>query len=195
MTRILVIDNYDSFTYNLVQYLLELGSKVEVVRNDVVSLEVLLQRPVEGLVVSPGPGRPENSGVSLDSIRAFGERGTPVLGVCLGHQCIGQTFGGEIRSAKRLMHGKISEIKHDAKGLFFELPNPFEATRYHSLVISQETIPSVLEVCATSEDGEIMGVKHHDLPIAGVQFHPESVMTKCGKKILENFLIMCSEKS
>ena len=195
MIRILVIDNYDSFTYNLVQYFMELGTEVEVVRNDAEPLDRIVQRSIEGVVVSPGPGRPEDSGVSLESVKAFGERRIPLLGVCLGHQCIGQAFGCEITGAKRLMHGKSSEITHNGNGLFAGLPNPFEATRYHSLVVSGKSVPQTLEVCAHSEDGEIMGIKHRQLPIVGVQFHPESVMTKMGKSIVRNFLDMCGEVS
>ena len=195
MIRILVIDNYDSFTYNLVQYFMELGTEVEVVRNDAEPLDRIVQRSIEGVVVSPGPGRPEDSGVSLESVKDFGERRIPLLGVCLCHQCIGQAFGCEITGAKRLMHGKVSEITHNGNGLFVGLPNPFEATRYHSLVVSGKSVPQPLEVCAHSEDGEIMGIKHRQLPIVGVQFHPESVMTKMGKSIVRNFLDMCGEVS
>ena len=180
MASLLLIDNYDSFTYNLFQYLGELGARVEVVRNDAEPLERLLARAVDGLVISPGPGRPDAAGVSMAAVRAFGERGTPVLGVCLGHQAIGEEFGGRIVAAQRLMHGKTSEILHEGKGVFAGLPSPLEATRYHSLVIEPATCPAVLEVTARTEDGEIMGVRHRTLPIEGVQFHPESILTREG---------------
>ncbi len=193
MPRLLVIDNYDSFTYNLVQYLGELGADVEVLRNDVEPLDALLERAPEGLVVSPGPGRPENAGVSGDAVVAFGERGIPVLGVCLGHQAIGQRFGGRIVRARSLMHGKTSRVHHDQKGVFRDLPTPMEATRYHSLVIEGESCPEVLEVSARTEDGEIMGVRHRELPVEGVQFHPESILTGEGKRLLANFLAGCGD--
>ena len=154
---------------------MELGTEVEVVRNDAEPLDRIVQRSIEGVVVSPGPGRPEDSGVSLESVKAFGERRIPLLGVCLGHQCIGQAFGCEITGAKRLMHGKTSEITHNGNGLFIGLPNPFEATRYHSLIVDAESLPDCLELTAKTEEGEIMGMRHRDLPIEGVQFHPESI--------------------
>ena len=189
--RLLMIDNYDSFTYNLVQYLGELGAEVEVVRNDVETVDSLLEREADGLVISPGPGTPDDAGVSMECVRAFAERGTPVLGVCLGHQSIGQVFGGRIVRAGSIMHGKTSRIEHDGRGVFAGLPQPFEATRYHSLVIEDATCPEVLEVSARSEDGEIMGVRHRVLPIEGVQFHPESILTGVGKQLLASFLAMC----
>ena len=195
LIRILMIDNYDSFTYNLVQYLGELGASVSVLRNDAEPLERMLDRPVDGVVISPGPGRPEQSGVSLDAVRAFGERGTPLLGVCLGHQSIGQAYGGEIVRAERLMHGKTSAVSHDGQGLFAGLPEPFEATRYHSLIVRPDSVPAALEVCAHSDDGEVMGLRHREFPIAGVQFHPESVMTGAGKDLLSNFLKSCESAS
>jgi anthranilate synthase component 2 len=192
--RLLLIDNYDSFTYNLFQYLGELGASVEVVRNDAEPLAQLLTREIDGLVISPGPGRPEAAGVSLAAVRAFGERGTPVLGVCLGHQAIGEAFGGRIVSAQRLMHGKTSLIQHEGKGIFSGIASPLEATRYHSLVIEPATCPAVLEVTARTEDGEIMGVRHRSLPIEGVQFHPESILTREGKRLLANFLARCAPR-
>jgi anthranilate synthase/aminodeoxychorismate synthase-like glutamine amidotransferase len=195
MPRLLLIDNYDSFTYNLYQYLSELGASVEVVRNDAEPLEKLLARDVDGLVISPGPGRPDAAGVSPAAVRAFGERGTPVLGVCLGHQAIGEVFGGRIVSARRLMHGKTSLIQHEGKGVFAGLASPLEATRYHSLVIEPATCPAVLEVTARSEEGEIMGVRHRTLPIEGVQFHPESILTREGKRLLANFVARCAPRA
>jgi anthranilate synthase component 2 len=191
---ILVIDNYDSFTYNLVQYLGELGaelpvaSRIEVYRNDKIDLDRIRQLNPDGIVISPGPGRPEDAGVSLEIIEKLGAE-KPILGVCLGHQGIGQVFGGKVISAPVLMHGKTSEIYHTNMGVFKNLENPFTATRYHSLVIERETIPNVLEITAWVEDGTIMGVRHRDYPhIQGVQFHPESILTKSGKLLLRNFL-------
>jgi len=189
--RLLIIDNYDSFTYNLVQYLGELGAEVEVVRNDVEPVEALVARAPDGLVIAPGPGTPDDAGVSLACVRAFAERGVPVLGVCLGHQSIGQVFGGRIVRARSIMHGKTSTIEHDGKGVFEGLPARFEATRYHSLVIDEGSRPKELDVTARSEDGEIMGVRHRDLPVEGVQFHPESILTRVGKELLANFLGQC----
>jgi anthranilate synthase component 2 len=189
--RILMIDNYDSFTYNLVQYLGELGAQVEVLRNDVEAVEQMLARGVEGLVVSPGPGAPQDAGVSVEAVRAFSERGIPVLGVCLGHQAIGVAHGGRIARARSIMHGKTSSIENDGRGVFAGLPGRFEATRYHSLVIEGGSCPEVLEVSARSEDGEIMGVRHRELPLEGVQFHPESILTEVGKPLLANFLDRC----
>ena len=184
---ILVIDNYDSLTYNLVQYLGELGAEPHVVRNDAVDVaEVAALRP-ERIVVSPGPGTPDQAGVSLDVIRQLGHD-VPILGVCLGHQAIGQAFGGIVARAKTQMHGKTSEIRHDGQGVFAGLSNPFTATRYHSLVILPDSVPADLEVTAWAEDGEIMGVRHRRLPIEGVQFHPESILTLEGKRLLGNFL-------
>jgi anthranilate synthase component 2 len=190
MPRLLMIDNYDSFTYNLVQYLGELGAEVEVLRNDKAQLDELLARAPDGLVISPGPGRPANAGVTIPAIRAFAEREIPVLGVCLGHQGIGEAFGGRVVGARTLMHGKTSWIHHDERGLFAGLPSPFEATRYHSLVIERESCPALLEIAAWTEDGEIMGVRHRELPVAGVQFHPESILTHEGKRLLANFLVL-----
>ncbi len=189
--KLLMIDNYDSFTYNLVQYLGELGAEVDVVRNDVETVDRLLARGADGLVVSPGPGRPEDAGVSIEAVRRFGEAGVPVLGVCLGHQSIGEAFGGKIVRARTIMHGKTSSIQHDEKGLFEGLSQPFEATRYHSLVIEGDRVPEALVVTARTEDGEIMGVRHVSLPIEGIQFHPESILTHEGKRLLENFLVVC----
>jgi anthranilate synthase component 2 len=189
--KLLVIDNYDSFTYNLVQYLGELGAEVEVVRNDAEPLEAMVARRPGGVVISPGPGRPEDAGVTVPAVRAFGEAGTPLLGVCLGHQGIGEAFGGRVVRARTLMHGKTSRIHHDGRGVFADLPDGFEATRYHSLVVEAATLPAVLEVAARTEDGEIMGLRHRELPIHGVQFHPESILTAEGKRLLGNFLALC----
>ena len=189
--RLLMIDNYDSFTYNLVQYLGELGATVGVVRNDAATLDELLASPPDGLVISPGPGRPADAGLSVPSVRAFGERGIPVLGVCLGHQAIGEAFGGRIGAARTLMHGKTSSIHHDGRGVFRGLPDPFEATRYHSLVVEGGSRPGCLEASAHTDDGEIMGLRHRELPIEGVQFHPESILTHEGKHLLGNFLERC----
>ena len=184
---ILMIDNYDSFTYNLVQYLCELGTKVEVHRNDRISLaEIRAMRP-ERIVLSPGPCTPVEAGICCDVIRTFGAT-LPLLGVCLGHQCIGAAYGGRIVRAARLMHGKTSPIHHDGQTLFADLPNPFEATRYHSLLIERESLPACLEISAQTAEGEIMGVRHRTHPVEGVQFHPESVLTRTGKALLQNFL-------
>ncbi|MFA4983811.1 MAG: aminodeoxychorismate/anthranilate synthase component II [Candidatus Omnitrophota bacterium] len=185
---ILMIDNYDSFTYNLVQYLAMLGEKVEVFRNDKISIEKVRGLSPARIVISPGPGRPEDAGISCDLVKEF-QGGIPILGVCLGHQCIGQVYGGRIVSAKRLMHGKTSRIYHNGKGIFRNIENPFFATRYHSLVIERKSLPACLEVNAwTREDAEIMAVKHKQHPVWGVQFHPESILTKAGFEILRNFL-------
>ncbi len=184
---ILVIDNYDSFTYNLVQYLGELGARLEVLRNDAVDLPGILARAPERVVVSPGPGNPDQAGVSLEVIRRLGPT-TPILGVCLGHQAIGQAFGATVARAKTQMHGKTSAIRHDGRGLFAGLSNPFVATRYHSLAVLRDTVPDDLEITATAEDGEIMGLRHRRYPIEGVQFHPESILTVEGKRLLGNFL-------
>ena len=189
--RVAMIDNYDSFTYNLVQYLAELGAAVEVVRNDAVTAEALLAGRPDGVVISPGPGDPSDAGVSKDVVSACADARVPLLGVCLGHQCIGEAFGGRIVRARRVMHGKLSEIEHDAGGVFRGLPSPLEATRYHSLVIEEASCPEVLEICARTRDREIMGVRHRELPIEGVQFHPESIMTGEGKNLLRNFLEGC----
>ena len=184
---ILVIDNYDSFTYNLVQYLGEMGQELAVRRNDKITLdEIAVMRP-DKIVVSPGPCDPERAGVSLDVITRFAGE-IPILGVCLGHQSIGQAFGGRIVRASRLMHGKTSPIRHDGRGVFADMPNPFEATRYHSLLIERDSLPACLEVSAETAEGEIMGVRHKSLPVEGVQFHPESVLTEQGRRILQNFV-------
>ena len=184
---ILVIDNYDSFTYNLVQYLGELGAQPHVVRNDAIDVDGVAALRPDGIVISPGPGTPDQAGVSLQVIRRCGEQ-TPILGVCLGHQAIGQAFGGRVARAKAQMHGKTSEVRHDGQGVFTGLSNPFTATRYHSLVILPDSVPADLEVTAWAEDGEIMGVRHRTLPVEGVQFHPESILTLEGKRLLGNFL-------
>ena len=184
---ILVIDNYDSFTYNLVQYLGELGADVTVLRNDVVTVEEMRKLDPERLLISPGPGVPSSAGVTIDAIRAFTGK-IPILGVCLGHQAIGEAFGGVVKRAPYLMHGKTSEICHDSQTIFRGLPYRFKATRYHSLIVEREGLPDTLEVSATTQDGVVMGIRHKDFPIEGVQFHPESVMTEYGKRLLENFL-------
>ena len=187
---ILVIDNYDSFTYNLVQYIGELGEEMQVVRNDRLDERMLARLAPSHIVISPGPGTPDESGRSLDVLRAA-TASTPILGVCLGHQCIGQVFGASVVPAQRLMHGKTSPVRHDGKGLFAGLPNPFTATRYHSLCVVEETLPPDVEACAWAEDdGVLMGVRHRRLPIHGVQFHPESILTVDGKDLLRNFLKM-----
>jgi len=185
----LVIDNYDSFTYNLVQYLGELGANPLVFRNDQITIAQIEALSPERLVISPGPCTPREAGISVEAIRHFAGK-IPILGVCLGHQSIGAAFGGRIVRAKRLMHGKTSIIQHDGQTIFAGIPNPFEAVRYHSLVIDPENVPECLVVTAHSEDGEIMGVRHKQYPIEGVQFHPESVATTYGKRLLENFLRM-----
>jgi anthranilate synthase/aminodeoxychorismate synthase-like glutamine amidotransferase len=185
---ILVLDNYDSFTYNLVQYLGELGVDLQVRRNDEVTLDEIRALKPERILVSPGPCSPREAGLSNDVIRTFAGEGIPIFGVCLGHQCIGHAFGADVVVNYRMMHGKTSPIKHDGKDLFEGMPNPFPATRYHSLVIKRDTMPEVLEITAETEEGEIMGVKHKTLPIWGVQFHPESILTENGRTILKNFL-------
>ena len=184
---ILLIDNYDSFTYNLYQYLLELGADVEVARNDKITVDEIRDRKPDKIVVSPGPKTPVQAGISSSVIQTFGMT-TPILGVCLGHQCIGHAFGANIRSATEIMHGKISLIHHDGLGLYKDLPNPFEAIRYHSLAVEVDKLPNVLEVSAWTEDGTIMGLRHKTLPVEGIQFHPESIMTKVGHDLLRNFL-------
>ncbi len=185
--RVLVVDNYDSFVYNLVQELGELGAEPVVFRNDAIDVdEIRAERP-DAVLISPGPGRPEDGGVSLEVIRSLAGE-IPLLGVCLGHQCIGEAYGGEIVAAPHLMHGKTSEIHHDGQGLFAGLPNPFVATRYHSLVVRPESVPGELEVTATSSDGVVMGLRHRSLAVEGVQFHPESVLTASGPALLANFL-------
>jgi para-aminobenzoate synthetase component II len=187
---ILVLDNYDSFTYNLVQYLGELGAETVVKRNDEISINEIRALKPERILVSPGPCSPRESGLSNEVIKAFSEEGVPVFGVCLGHQCIGHTFGANVVVNYRMMHGKTSPIKHDGKDLFAGMPNPFMATRYHSLVIQRDSMPDCLEITAESDEGEIMGVKHKTLPIWGVQFHPESILTENGRQILKNFLTL-----
>jgi para-aminobenzoate synthetase component 2 len=184
---ILVIDNYDSFTYNLVQYLGELGQKLEVQRNDKIDIVEIENLNPDRIVISPGPGTPDQAGISLKLIRHF-EGKKPILGVCLGHQAIGQAFGGNVVPAPYLMHGKTSEICHDSRTIFEGLPYRFQATRYHSLMVERKSLPKCLEVSATSTDGLIMGLRHRECPIEGVQFHPESIMTSQGKTLLENFL-------
>jgi len=187
---VLVIDNYDSFTYNLVQYLGELGADVRVMRNDAVSVRDVMDARAERIVISPGPGRPEEAGVTMEVIRALGER-TPILGVCLGHQAIGAVFGGDVVRAGVPMHGKTSTIEHDGRGLFSGIAGPFQASRYHSLVVAEETLPADLEITArTREDSNIMGLRHRRWPVYGVQFHPESILTLSGKRLLQNFLEM-----
>lgn len=188
---LLIIDNYDSFTYNLVQYLMELGEEVEVYRNDAISLEEIARRRPAKVVISPGPCTPNEAGISVPLIKKFGGK-IPILGVCLGHQSIGQAFGGKIIRAGQVMHGKTSMIRHDGKKLFEKIPNPFEATRYHSLVIEKDSLPQELEVTAWTDDGEIMGVRHRTQLIEGIQFHPESILTREGKNILRNFLTLCA---
>jgi len=187
MARLLMIDNYDSFTYNLVQYLGELGAEVEVRRNDAVGLDEVAELAPDGVVVSPGPCTPREAGVSVPLIQRFAGR-IPILGVCLGHQAIGAAFGGEIVRAPRIMHGKTSPIRHDGAGVFAGLPDPFDATRYHSLVIDPATLPATLVRSAWTDQGEIMGVRHRTAFVEGVQFHPESILTLEGKRLLANFL-------
>ncbi len=190
---ILLIDNYDSFTYNLYQYLCELGAEVEVVRNDKITLKEIEQKQPEKIVVSPGPRRPEDAGISNDVIKHFGES-IPILGVCLGHQCVGYSYGGSIVGAGEIMHGKTSLISHDGKGVFNGLPNPFEAIRYHSLAVYKDDLPEELEVTAWTDNGLIMGVRHVNFPVEGIQFHPESIMTGVGKDLLNNFITMNMER-
>jgi anthranilate synthase/aminodeoxychorismate synthase-like glutamine amidotransferase len=186
---ILVVDNYDSFTYNLVQYLGELGATMRVVRNDALTTDDVLAMAPEGIVISPGPGNPDGAGISLELIRRFHAR-VPILGVCLGHQAIGQAFGGTVARARRQMHGKTSPITHDGRGVFRGLPQGFEATRYHSLVVLESGLPADLEISAWADDGEIMGLRHRRYPVEGVQFHPESILTSQGKAVLANFLAL-----
>jgi anthranilate synthase/aminodeoxychorismate synthase-like glutamine amidotransferase len=192
--QLLMIDNYDSFTFNLVQYLGELGADVDVVRNDRASIADLLRGKPAGVVISPGPGEPSAAGISIETVHACAERALPLLGVCLGHQAIGAAFGGRIVRARSIMHGKVSAIDHDGRGLFAGIASPIEATRYHSLVVEEASCPDVLEITARTRDGEIMGLRHRELPIEGLQFHPESILTAEGKRLLANFLGACSEK-
>jgi anthranilate synthase/aminodeoxychorismate synthase-like glutamine amidotransferase len=191
---VLVIDNYDSFTYNLVQYLGELGVALEVHRNDQITLDQIRALRPERILVSPGPCSPRESGLSNDIIRTFGPAGVPVFGVCLGHQCIGHTFGAKVVVNYRMMHGKTSLIRHNGQDLFAGMPNPFAATRYHSLVIQRDTLPDFLEVTAETDEGEVMGIRHKTLPIHGVQFHPESILTESGRQIMRNFLKLGKQK-
>lgn len=185
---ILVIDNYDSFTYNLVQYLGELGEKLTVARNDKITIDEIEETPdLERIIISPGPGAPKDAGISCEVIKHFANR-VPILGVCLGHQCIGEIYGGKVIRAEVLMHGKTSLIYHDGKDIFRDVENPFEATRYHSLIVSNKGLPRILKIIARTKEDEIMGLKHVNFPVWGVQFHPESILTKEGKKILANFL-------
>jgi len=184
---ILMIDNYDSFTYNLVQYLGELGADIEVYRNNHITVRDIEKLAPERIIISPGPCTPTEAGISLEVVKTF-SGSIPILGVCLGHQSIGQAFGGDVVRAKTLMHGKTSQIHHDGRGVFAGLPDPFTATRYHSLVVKRETLPECLEVSAETADGTIMGLRHRTHPTEGVQFHPESILTDCGKRLLANFL-------
>lgn len=185
--RLLVIDNYDSFTFNLVQYLGELGADLTVIRNDRITVQEIREMGPDRIVISPGPGVPARAGISVELIRNLGPD-IPILGVCLGHQAIGEAYGGEVIQAPTLMHGKTSMIHHEGKGLFVGLEQPFQAARYHSLVVDPETLPEELHLEAWTEDGIIMGIRHMDFPVFGVQFHPESIMTDCGKQLLRNFL-------
>jgi anthranilate synthase/aminodeoxychorismate synthase-like glutamine amidotransferase len=184
---LLMLDNYDSFTWNLVQYLGELGAVVKVVRNDAITLDEIEALAPTHIVISPGPCTPNEAGVSVPLIRRFAGK-VPILGVCLGHQAIGQAFGGRVIRAQRVMHGKLSSIVHDQRGVFADIPSPFNATRYHSLAIERPSLPSSLDITATADDGEIMAVRHRELPVEGVQFHPEAILTEHGRKLLENFL-------
>jgi anthranilate synthase/aminodeoxychorismate synthase-like glutamine amidotransferase len=184
---ILVIDNYDSFTYNLVQQMGELGANLKVVRNDQATLDDVRDMAPSHIVISPGPGTPDDGGISLDVIREFGAT-TPILGVCLGHQCIGQAYGGVVTRADRLMHGKTSMVYHKRDPLFTGVPSPFEATRYHSLIVEEETLPDSLQIIAFTEEGENMAMRHREHPVVGVQFHPESILTTYGPRLLKNFL-------
>ena len=184
---IIMIDNYDSFTYNLVQYLEQIGTSVKVIRNDAASISDLVSWNPTGIVISPGPGRPESAGISLPVVKQFSGK-VPILGVCLGHQAIGAAFGGKVVSAKRLMHGKTSMIHSDGKMIYQGISKPFEAMRYHSLAVSRENFPECLEISSESDDGEIMGIRHRNHPTEGIQFHPESIMTRVGKRLLRNFI-------
>ncbi len=184
---IVMIDNYDSFTYNLYQYLASMGEEVQVYRNDKITVDELAELGADRIVISPGPCTPKDAGISCDVIQRFAGE-LPILGVCLGHQSIGHTYGGVVDRADRLMHGKTSMIQHDGKGVFDGLPNPFEAVRYHSLLIYRDTVPECLEITAETDIGEIMGVRHKEYPIEGVQFHPESILTHCGMDLLRNFV-------
>ena len=192
VARVLVIDSYDSFVYNIVQYLGELGADPVVVRNDDLTVDEAVALGVDGVLLSPGPGRPEDAGIICEAIGAFAESGVPVFGVCLGHQAIGHVYGADVVAAPELMHGKTSEILHSGAGVFAGLDSPLVATRYHSLVLDPATVPAVLEVTARTADGMIMGVRHRELDVEGVQFHPESILTAAGHDLLRNFLARCS---
>ena len=191
---IAVIDNYDSFTYNLVQYLGTLGAEIQVFRNDSIRVDALAATAMDGLVISPGPGQPRDAGITEDAIRALAGK-VPILGVCLGHQALAEVYGGRVVRAARLMHGKTSPILHRGRGLFAGLDNPFEATRYHSLIVEREGLPASLELTAWTPEGEVMGVKHMEHETWGVQFHPESVLTLPGLKLIENFLVLCRQQT
>jgi len=191
---LLLIDNYDSFTYNLVQYLGEMGEDVRVYRNDAITCDQIAALQPEALLLSPGPCTPDQAGICLEAIRFFAGK-LPILGVCLGHQAIGQVFGGEVVRAERLMHGKTSPVYHDGKTIYKGLPDPFEATRYHSLILKRETLPDCLEISAETAQGEVMGVRHREFFIEGVQFHPESILTECGKELLHNFISLARGKA
>jgi anthranilate synthase component 2 len=191
--NVFVLDNYDSFTYNLVQYLGELGAELTVVRNDVMTPDAVIAAKPDAIVISPGPGRPEDAGISMPLVKAAAEQGIPLLGVCLGHQAIGAQFGARVVRAEHLMHGKTSEVKHDGSGVLKGVSSPFTAMRYHSLVVDPATLPYTLEPTAWSTDGELMAMKHRELPIHGVQFHPESIGTPDGKRMLANFLKTMTE--
>jgi anthranilate synthase/aminodeoxychorismate synthase-like glutamine amidotransferase len=191
---ILMIDNYDSFTYNLVQYLGELEEEVEVHRNDAISVDTIAEMQPDAILISPGPGNPDEAGISLDTVRHFAGR-IPILGVCLGHQTIAQAFGGKVVRAGRLMHGKTSPVHHDGRTLFEGIPSPFEATRYHSLIVERESLPEEFEISAETAEGEIMAMRHRRFPLEGVQFHPESILTQEGKRLLANFLNTYREDS
>ncbi|MCH7950252.1 MAG: aminodeoxychorismate/anthranilate synthase component II [Candidatus Dadabacteria bacterium] len=191
---ILMIDNYDSFTYNLVHYLAELGEEVVVHRNDKLELEDIGKLNPDMLVVSPGPCTPKEAGISVEAIKEFAGR-MPILGVCLGHQSVAYAYGGKIVRADRLLHGKTSEIYHDGKGIYKDIPDPFEATRYHSLIVNKESLPEIFEITAWTDEGEIMGIRHKEHMIEGVQFHPESILTKHGKDLLKNFISIAKKKS
>jgi para-aminobenzoate synthetase component II len=194
VTRVLVVDNYDSFVFNLVQYLAQLGATVDVLRNDAFSVDDPIVTDVDGILLSPGPGRPEDAGVCVDLIRELGER-TPIFGVCLGHQAIGVAYGGTVERAPELLHGKTSEVEHSGVGVLAGLPDPFIATRYHSLAVLESNLPAELEVTARTAGGVIMGLRHRDFPVEGVQFHPESVLTQGGHRMLANWLAMCGDPS
>lgn len=192
MPRILVIDNYDSFVYNLVQYLGELGAEPVVVRNDVLTVAEAVDMKPDGVLISPGPGRPEDAGITCAAVAAFAEVGVPLLGVCLGHQAIGQVFGGQVVAAPSLMHGKTSAVHHHGTGVFQGLPQPLEATRYHSLVVERSTLPDDLEITAHTAEGIIMGLRHRRFEVEGVQFHPESILTSSGHDLVATFVTRCS---